>query len=77
VSGTDRKARVRDGIVPALRAIDPATDAAARGACAAAWGRTYPAIPQSWRRAWERVVPCSAGPEGLRRIVSTTTAIAA
>lgn len=52
VSWKDRKA-----VVPALRAIYRATDAAAgEGALSdfeqGPWGQKYPAITQSWRRAW-------------------------
>lgn len=39
------------------------------------WGRKYPAIGQSWRRAWSEVIPFSAF--GVRRILYTTNAIEA
>ncbi len=32
------------------------------------WGQKYPAIAQSWRRNWERVIPFFAFPEAVRRI---------
>ncbi len=41
------------------------------------WGRKYPPIAQSWRRAWEHVVPFFAFPEAVRRIIYTTNAIEA
>ena len=41
------------------------------------WGRKYPAIAQSWRRNWERVIPFFAFPEAVRRIIYTTNAIEA
>lgn len=41
------------------------------------WGRKYPPIAQSWRRAWENVVPFFAFPEAVRRIIYTTNAIEA
>lgn len=41
------------------------------------WGRRYPAIGQSWRRAWGEVVPFYAFPEEVRRILYTTNAIEA
>ena len=41
------------------------------------WGQKYPAITQSWRRAWDRVILFYAFPEGVRRIVDTTNAIEA
>jgi putative transposase len=40
-------------------------------------GRKYPAIAQSWRRNWERVIPFFAFPEAVRRIIYTTNAIEA
>jgi putative transposase len=36
------------------------------------WGRRYPAIAQSWRRAWSEVVPFYAFPADVRRILYTT-----
>ena len=41
------------------------------------WGRRYPAIGQSWRRAWAEVIPFFAFPDEVRRIVYTTNAIEA
>jgi len=41
------------------------------------WGRKYPAIAQSWRRNWERVIPFFAFPDAVRRIIYTTNAIEA
>ncbi len=41
------------------------------------WGCRYPAIGQSWRRAWGEVVPFYAFPAGVRRILYTTNAIEA
>lgn len=35
----------------------------------------YPAIAQSWRRAWQNVIPFFAFPENVRRIIYTTNAI--
>lgn len=77
VSWKDRKP-----VVPALRAIYRAKDAAAGQAALDAfddgpWGRKYPAIAQSWRRNWAQVVPFFAFPESVRRIVYTTNAIEA
>ena len=39
--------------------------------------RKYPAIAQSWRRAWSEVIPFYAFPDEVRRIVYTTNAIEA
>jgi putative transposase len=36
------------------------------------WGQKYPAISQSWRRAWAEVVPFYAFPGDVRRILYTT-----
>lgn len=41
------------------------------------WGRRYPMIAETWRRAWERVIPFYAFPEEIRRIVYTTNSIEA
>src|SRR5438477_12447018 len=41
------------------------------------WGQKYPAIGQSWRRAWGEVVPFYAFPVDVRRILYTTNAIEA
>ena len=41
------------------------------------WGRRYPAIGQSWRRAWSEVVPFYAFPDEVRRLLYTTNAIEA
>jgi putative transposase len=39
------------------------------------WGRQYPTIAQSWRRAWEHVIPFFAFPPDVRRVIYTTNAI--
>jgi putative transposase len=39
------------------------------------WGQKYPAIAQSWRRAWSEVIPFFAFPDAVRRIIYTTNAI--
>ena len=77
VSWKDRKT-----VMPALKAIYRAKDAVAGQEALAAfeagpWGQRYPAIAQSWRRNWERVVPFFVFPEAVRRIVYTTNAIEA
>jgi putative transposase len=77
VSYKDRKA-----VAGALKDIYRAIDAAAGEAALAAfdegsWGRRYPAIGQSWRRAWTEVVPFYAFPSDVRRILYTTNAIEA
>ena len=39
------------------------------------WGCKYPTIAQSWRRAWEHVIPFFAFPPDVRRVMYTTNAI--
>ena len=39
------------------------------------WGRKYPTIAASWRRAWEQVTPFFAYPAEVRKIIYTTNAI--
>lgn len=41
----------------------------------ARWGRKYPTIMQSWRRAWEYVIPFFAFPPEVRPIIHTTNMI--
>ncbi len=72
VSHKDRKL-----VAGALKDIYRALDAAAGEAALAAfetseWGRRYPAIGQSWRRAWGEVIPFYACPGEVRRILYTT-----
>lgn len=68
------------GIATALKEIYRAHSAdAAEGALTAfeagPWGQRYPAIGQSWRRAWSEVIPFFAFPDDVRRIIYTTNAI--
>src|SRR3954447_11581706 len=72
VSYKDRKA-----VAAALKDVYRAVDAAAGEAALAAfeegpWGRKYPAIGPSWRRAWGEVVPFYAFPAEVRRLLYTT-----
>ncbi len=67
----------RKVLAGALKAIYRAKDAdAAKSALEAFetshWGEKYPAIAQSWRRNWERVIPFFAFPEAVRRTIYTT-----
>ncbi|QFY42418.1 IS256 family transposase [Candidatus Methylospira mobilis] len=39
------------------------------------WGADYPAIVQSWRRNWVRIIPFFDYPPEIRRIIYTTNAI--
>src|SRR5919202_5159969 len=77
VSWKDRKP-----VAGALKGIYRAVDADAGEAALTAfeesfWGQKYPAIGQSWRRAWGEVVPFYAFPGDVRRILYTTNAIEA
>ena len=77
VSYKDRKP-----VAAALKEIYKALDADAGRAAldafeAGDWGRRYPAIGQSWRRAWAEVIPFYAFPGDVRRILYTTNAIEA
>lgn len=70
----------RKTIAAALRPIyTAATAAAARQAlddfAAGLWGEKYPTIVQSWRRAWENVIPFFAFPPDVRRVIYTTNVI--
>src|SRR6202167_706990 len=72
----------RKGLAGALKTIYRARDADAANVALAAFdashfGQKYPAIAQSWRRNWERVIPFFAFPEAVRRIIYTTNAIEA
>ncbi len=75
VSYKDRKA-----VATALKGIYRAIDAVAAEEALTAfeggfWGKKYPAIGQSWRRAWNEVVPFYAFPSDVRRILYTTDEI--
>ena len=77
VAYKDRKA-----MAAALKEVYRAADAGAAEAALAAfeegsWGRRYPAIGPSWRRAWDEVVPFYAFPAEVRRLLYTTNAIEA
>ena len=77
VSYKDRKA-VAAALKGIYKAVDAATGEAALTAFEQdAWGRKYPAIGQSWRRAWGEVIPFYAFPDDVRRILYTTNAIEA
>ncbi len=73
----DRRA-VAAALKDIYRAIDAASGEAALAAFEASpWGGKYPAIGQSWRRAWPEVVPFYAFHPDVRRLVYTTNAIEA
>ena len=74
VSWKDRKQ-----IMPDLKAIYRAENAEAAldrlADFEAAWGARYPAIGDSWRRAWEHVIPLFAFPPDIRKMIYTTNAV--
>jgi putative transposase len=77
VSYKDRKA-VAAALKDIYRAVDDMAGLMALEAFAAGpWGTKYPAIVQSWRRAWPEVIPFYAFPAEVRRILYTTNAIEA
>jgi putative transposase len=62
VSWKDRQP-VAAALKDIYRAVDAKAGEAALGACEESpWGLKYPAIGQSWRRAWTEVVPFYAFP---------------
>ena len=72
----------RKALAAALKGIYRATDADAAEAAltaieASLRGQRYPAIGQSWWRAWSEVIPIFAFPTEVRRIIYTTNAIEA
>jgi transposase-like protein len=71
----DRKAVAKE-LRPIYKA---ATETAARAAldefAEGPWGAKYPTIADSWRRAWEHVIPFFAFPPEVRRVIYTTNVI--
>ena len=58
------------------RAVDPmAAEMALDAFKAGPWGQRYPAIVQSWRRAWPEVIPFYAFPGEVRRIGLVVTTV--
>jgi putative transposase len=77
VSWKDRKPMVAE-LKGIYRAVDArAAEAALTQFESGSWGRRYPAIAQSWRRAWSEVIPFFAFPAEVRKILYTTNAIEA
>ena len=70
----------RPAVCKALKAIYQAVDADAAAAelerfKETAMGKRYPAIAESWERAWAQVVPFFAFPPAIRTLIYTTNAI--
>jgi len=77
VSYKDRKP-IATALKEIYRAVDAvAAEVALTGFEQTPWGQKYPAIGQSWRRAWTEVIPFYAFPADVRRILYTTNAIEA
>lgn len=74
ISWKDRKQVVRD-LKPIYTAVDRDAAKSALDDFDEAWGQQYPAVTQSWRSNWERVVPFLDFAPELRRILYTTNAI--
>ena len=74
-SWKDRKA-----VAAALRPVYTAANAQAAEAALNAfsegpWGKKHPTIVQSWRRAWEHVIPFFVFPPEVRKVIYTTNEI--
>jgi transposase-like protein len=56
---------------PTADAASAALDAFARGP----WGKKFPTVVASWRRAWAHVIPFFAFPPDIRRLIYTTNSV--
>jgi len=70
----------RKPVATALRPIYAAASADAASAALDAfergpWGRKFPTIVASWRRAWTHIIPFFAFPPEVRRLIYTTNAL--
>jgi transposase-like protein len=70
----------RKPLAAALRSIYTAPSADAAMAALddferGAWGRQFPTVVASWRRAWAHVIPFFAFPPEIRRVIYTTNAL--
>jgi putative transposase len=70
----------RKAVATALRPIYTAASAQAAEEAleefaASDWGEKFPTIVQSWRRAWQNVIPFFAFPPDVRRVIYTTNII--
>jgi len=74
ISWKDRKEVVKD-LKPIYTAVDREAAQSALEDFDRTWGKRYPAVTQSWRSNWERVVPFLDFAPELRRILYTTNAI--
>ena len=70
----------RKPLAMALRPIYAAASAEAAAAALEAfeggpWGRKFPTVVASWRRAWTQIIPFFAFPPEVRRLIYTTNAL--
>jgi putative transposase len=70
----------RKGLASALKPIYTAVSAEAaeqelEAFAKGAWGKKFPTVAPSWRRAWDKVIPFLAFPPEIRRVLYTTNAI--
>ena len=56
---------------PSAEAARAAVDDFERGP----WGRTFPTVVASWRRAWTHIIPFFAFPPEVRRLIDTTNSL--
>ncbi|WP_419736448.1 IS256 family transposase [Pseudomonas sp. COR18] len=70
----------RKGLAKALKPIYQALNAVAAEQAlndfeTGPWGKQYPTVVASWRRAWDRVIPFFVFPQAIRKVIYTTNAI--
>jgi putative transposase len=56
---------------PTVDAASAALDAFERGP----WGKKFPTVVASWRRAWTHIIPFFAFPPHIRRLIYTTNSL--
>jgi transposase-like protein len=71
----DRKALARELRPIYTAATEAGAQAALEAFAASSWGAKYPTVVDSWRRAWEHVIPFFAFPPEVRRVIYTTNVI--
>jgi putative transposase len=69
--------KVAADLRPIYTAVDADAAAEALERFDADWGERYPMITQTWRDAWQHVIPFLAFPPDVRRVVYTTNTIEA
>jgi transposase-like protein len=72
-----RAGSIASPVAAALRPIytAEAVEAALKEFAASEWGDKFPTIVQSWRRAWQNIIPFFAFPPDVRRMIYTTNII--